>query len=96
MSSTNDVINSVIGVSLNDIQNINPFKTVYHIVYFIILLAFVGLFLALIGMAFLYSVCNCICIACSCNKQKNKIYASKESNRLQMLPVAEKKQEGER
>ena len=80
MSSASDTINSVIGVSLDDIYKIEPFKTTYHSVFFVIILLFVGSFLFMTAMAFLYTICDCCC-SCFGTRKTNKVSSEVEMRR---------------
>lgn len=51
----------VVGFNLNDVLSVDPFKDTYSIVTFAIFASFVVTIMALIAIAFLFSVCECCC-----------------------------------
>jgi len=84
-SSLSDTVDSVIGISLDDLTRIEPFKTTFHSVFFVIFLLFVGSFLFMIFTAFLYTLCDCCCSCCDQRGRKNKVAAAKSENDMQMV-----------
>ncbi|XP_077976164.1 uncharacterized protein LOC144432029 [Styela clava] len=65
----NNELEKVVGFRLDDIGKIDPFKDTYSIVWFCIFVGFIGTVVILIGIACLYSICDCLC-ACCCKKRR--------------------------
>lgn len=52
---------NVVGFDLDDLLSVDPFKDTYSIVTFVIFAQFIITIIALIAIAFLFSVCQCCC-----------------------------------
>uniref|UniRef100_H2Z155 Uncharacterized protein n=1 Tax=Ciona savignyi TaxID=51511 RepID=H2Z155_CIOSA len=76
----NNALSSVVGFSLDDIAKIQPFKDSYSIAWFVIFMSFIGMFAVLFGIAFLYSVCDCVCSCCRRSNSSPKGRSNKVKN----------------
>ena len=88
MSSVDDSLQDIFGVGLNDIRAVDPFKTIYHSVFFVIILVFVGTLFLLIGVAFLYTMCDCFCTGCGKGgKKRNKVEDTPQEHEMEANEV---------
>ncbi|CAK8684205.1 unnamed protein product [Clavelina lepadiformis] len=87
----NSQLNNVVGFDLNDLLSIEPFKDNYSTAWFVIFMTFIAAFLLMIGIAFLYSVCDCLCSCCCCrrsdggNGRKNKVQSGQDNYSMEEI-----------
>jgi len=59
-----EFVQSIVGFTLDDVLKIEPFKDAYSTGWFVIFMTFIGAVLVLMGIALLYSLCDCVCSCC--------------------------------
>ena len=69
----NSVLSNTVGFNLDDISKIEPFKDTYSTAWFVIFMSFIGAFLLLVGIALLYSLCDCFCPCCCGGSKPNRV-----------------------
>ena len=84
----NSLSSQIIGFTVDDILKIEPFKDAYSTAWFVIFMSFIAAFGLLVGIAFLYSFCDCLCSCCGCcgssgSKSSNKVKNGNEDMEME-------------
>jgi len=77
-----EFVQSIVGFTLDDVLKIEPFKDAYSTGWFVIFMTFIGAVLVLMGIALLYSLCDCVCSCCRRSTTSGRHSATKNKNRV--------------